>query len=177
MSTTLFRRVALACAALALVALPATAQDAVKIAVVDLDLVVAQSPLGQDLAKKLESFQTTAQSEAETMQNAARDLRNRVAEGANSLSDEKLTELQKEYEDKMIAIRRFRDDKQREAQKMQTEGLRKIEEQLEPVFEQVRSEGNYDLILNRVPGVVIMAGDRVDITQQVIERLNASAGG
>jgi Skp family chaperone for outer membrane proteins len=56
---------------------------------------------------------------------------------------------------------------------MQSEGLREIEKQLEPVFEKVRDEGGYDLILNRVPGVVVMAGQRVDITQKVIDRLNS----
>ena len=46
-----------------------------------------------------------------------------------------------------------------------------IEKQLQPVFEKIRDEGAYDLILNNTPGVVVMAGPRVDITQNVIARL------
>ena len=34
--------------------------------------------------------------------------------------------------------------------------------------------GNYDLILNRALGVVVMASDRVDITDQVIEEFDAA---
>ncbi|MEM9554637.1 MAG: OmpH family outer membrane protein [Acidobacteriota bacterium] len=178
MSTSTRIRAVLVAVALTLFALPALAQDApLRIAVVDLDLVVAKSPLGQQLAGRLEAFQQQAQTEAETMQTAARDIRTRLTEGVNSLSEEKLNELQKQFEDKQIEIRRFRDDKQREAQKLQSEGLREIEQQLEPVFEQIRTEGNYDLILNRVPGVVIMAGDRVDITDQVVARLESSNAG
>jgi outer membrane protein len=153
----------------------ASAQEApIKIAVVDLELVVAQSPAGKALNAQLEKFQQQVQAEIESMGTKAKDIRQRVADGVNSLSEEKLAELQKQYEDEMIKIKRMRDDKTREGQKMQSEGLREIEKQLEPVFEKVRDEGGYDLILNRVPGVVVMAGQRVDITQKVIERLNSS---
>jgi outer membrane protein len=156
----------------------AAAQDGqVKIAVVNLDYVVANSPAGKALQAQLEAFRDSVQAEAETRAQTARDLRQRIAEGANTLSDEKLAELQRQYEDAQINIKRYQDDKQREGQKMQTDGLKKIEEELEPVFTKVRDEGGYDLILNNVPGVVVMASERIDITQRVIDRLKAESGG
>ena len=174
MQRTVTRGLLIALASIAL-SLPAVAQQAtsINIAVVDLDFVVSQSPAGQALGKRLEDFQKQAKGELETKQGAAVELRNRIRDGVNSLSEEKLTELQKQYEDIMIEIKRFGDDKQRQGQKMQEEGLREIEKQLEPVFEKIRDDNGYDLILNRVPGVVVMAGERVDITKKVIEALNA----
>jgi Skp family chaperone for outer membrane proteins len=172
------RRAALVLAAafvLVLVAAPLAAQaQQIKIAVVDLELVVANSPSGKALQQKLEKFQQDIQGEAEAMSEKARDIRKRMTEGANSLTEDKLAELNKQYEDQMITIRRFRDDKQREGQKMQAEGLREIEKQLKPVFEKIRDEGGYDLILNNVPGVVVMANDKVDITQDVVSRMNTT---
>jgi len=158
---------------------PAQAQDdgPAKIAVVNLDYIVAQSPAGKALQAKLEQFQQEVRSEVQARTESARDIRQRIAEGANSLSEDKLAELQQEYEDATIAIRRYQDDKQREGQKMQTEGLREIEKELQPVFEKVRDEGGYDLILNNVPGVVVMAGERIDITQEVVDQLNAASSG
>jgi outer membrane protein len=157
---------------------PLLAQDApLKVAVVDLEAVVSQSKQGQDLQARLESFQAQVQQEMTTLNQQANDLRQRLADGANSLSETRLAELNKEYEDATIALRRFRDDKQREGQKMQEESLREIEDLLEPVFEQVRAEMGYDLILNNVPGVVLMAGERVDITAMMVERFNAASGG
>ncbi|MEM7584630.1 MAG: OmpH family outer membrane protein [Acidobacteriota bacterium] len=147
----------------------------VNIVVVDLERIVAQSAAGQALQEQLGKFQEEVKVEGESKAAAARDIRQRISEGANSLSEEKLNQLQKDYEDATIAIRRFQDDKQREGQKMQAEGLREIEKQLQPVFEAIRDEGGYDLIINNVPGVVVMANDRVDITQEVIDRLNAAA--
>lgn len=159
--------------ALGLAASAASAQD-IKIAVVDLEAVVAQSAKGRALQTQLEAFQQQVQVEADTLAADARDLRKRMAEGANTLTDEKLSDLNKQYEDKTIEMRRLRDDKQREGQKIQAEGLREIEQQLEPVFKAVRDEGGYDLILNNAPGIVVMSSERVDITDLVVQRLNAA---
>lgn len=151
-----------------------TGGSALKIVVVDLDTVIINSRQGQALRTELEQFQQRIQQEADIMQGKARDIRQRIANGVNSLSDDQLAALQQDYEDEMIAIGRFRDDKQLEGQKKQQEGLSRIEKALEPVFEAIRDEYELDLILNRVPGVVVMAGERADITPLVIERLNQS---
>ena len=160
-------------------ALPLAAQEGgpVRIAVVNLDAVILQSPGGKALQEKLAAFQQTAREEIEAKQNDIREIRQRITDGANSLSEDRLAELQKDYEDANIAARRLQDDKQREAQKMQQEGLKEIETQLQPVFEQIRDEDQLDLIMNNTPGVIIMAGERINITRKVIERLNAAAGG
>ena len=158
-------------------ALPAVAQNAtIKIAVVDLEVVVALSPGGKALGKELEEFEEQVKTQVEEMRQQGQALTQRLQEGQNSLSQDKLSEMQKELEDLQIAIRRLVDDKQREGQKKQQEGLQRIEKQLEPVFNAIRDEEGYDLILNRVPGVVVMAGERVDITQKVIERLESGPG-
>ena len=155
---------------------PLTAQEApLKIAVVDVETVVAESPQGKALQARLEQFQTEVQGEMQRMQNDAQAIQQRITDGANSLSEEKLSELNKELEDATIAIRRYRDDKQREGNKMQEEGLLEIEQVLQPVFVQIRNEMGFDLILNRVPGVVLMISERMDITPLMIQRLNASA--
>ncbi len=149
-------------------------ETSLKIAVVDLEVVVGRSTPGQELQTTLEAFQQDLQREGEELTARARELQQRIAEGVNALSEDRLAELQKEFEDAQIALRRFRDDKQREGEKIQSDALAEIEEKLEPVFEQVRQEMGLDLIINRVPGVVLMASERVDITELMIERFNAA---
>lgn len=154
---------------------PVTAQEApLKVAVVDVEIVVAESPQGKALQARLEQFQTQVQGDLQRMQNDAQAIQQRITDGSNSLSEDRLSELNKELEDATIAIRRYRDDKQREGTKIQEEGLMGIEQVLQPVFAQVRDEMGFDLILNRVPGVVLMISERVDITPLMIQRLNAS---
>jgi len=154
---------------------PGFAQEApLKIAVVDVEIVVAESPQGKALQARLEQFQTQVQGELQRMQNDAQAVQQRITDGANSLSEDRLSELNKELEDATIAMRRYRDDKQREGTKLQEEGLLGIEQVLQPVFAQVRDEMGFDLILNRVPGVVLMVSERVDVTPLMIQRLNAA---
>ena len=174
----LFRRALLALVVSALLTAGlAGAQGAtsINIAVVNLDYIVAQSSAGQALQQKLKAFEDEVRAEVEKKTNDARDLRQRMIDGSNTLAEDKLAEMQKQLEDASIDIRRYRDDKEREGQKMQQEGLLAIEKQLEPVFEKVREEGQYDLILNNVPGVVVMAGPRADITQKVLDAMNAGS--
>jgi outer membrane protein len=156
---------------------PAASQEKpLKIGVVDVERVVDESPQGKELQRRLESFQTEIQAQLDSMQEEARAIRRRISEGANTLSQDRVAQLEKEYEDAGIAIRRYRDDKQRQGQKMQEEGLRDIEKVLEPAFEQARDEMGLDIILNHVPGVVILTSERVDITSAMIERVTAATG-
>ena len=152
----------------------AAQESAIKIAVVDLEQVFILSEPGKALQAKLQKFQTDVQAEGERMTEQANEIRKRATEGGQSLSDEKLAELQKELEDKTIEIRRFRDDKQRQGEKMKNEGLHVIETQLEPVFKALRDERDFDIILNSVPGIVVMATPKVDITEEIVKRLNES---
>ncbi len=146
----------------------------IKIAVVDLERLVAQSTPGQALQARLEKFQETVQAEGEQKAQKAREIRQKATDGGSTLSQADLADLQKQYEDATLEIRRFREEKQREGERIRNEGLREIEKQMEPVFRQIRDAGSYDLILNNIPGVVVMANERVDITQMVIERFNAA---
>lgn len=154
---------------------PVIAQEApVKIGVVDVEVLVAESPQGKELQARLEKFQAEAQQEMQRLQEQAQAIQQRINDGANSLSDDRLSELNKELEDVGIALRRYRDDKQRQGQKLQEEGLMGIEQMLQPVFEKAREDLGLDLVINRVPGVVLMISDRVDITALMIERMNAA---
>lgn len=150
------------------------AQDAVKIGVVNLDQVLVESQAGKDLQGSLDEFSSQVQAEGENKAQATLELRQQITDGASTLSQEKLTEMQGQYEALAADLRKFRDDKQREGQTLQQNGLKEIEQQLQPIFETIRDEGAYDLILNFAPGVVVMMSEKIDITEQVVERLDAA---
>ena len=171
-------RIAILGSAILILAGAAVAQEAaIRIAVIDLDQLVAQSMAGQALQKKLEDFQRQVQTEGKALADKARATQKLINDGANSLSTERLTELQQQYEDEGIAVRRFTETKQRDGAKMRDDGLKEIEEKLQPVLDQVQSAGSYDLIFNRALGIVVMASERVDITDQVILAFNAAEAG
>ncbi len=149
----------------------AQAQDgSIKIAVVDIQVVVGQSTAGQELQQRLSQFQQAAQQELRQQAEAMQALGQQVASATDQAE---AARLRKQYEDETLAAQRLRDDKQREGQKMQEEGLRAIEKEIAPIFEAVQASEGYDLILARTPGLTLMVSDRVDITQLVIDRYNA----
>ena len=143
-----------------------------KVGVVDLEFVVAMSKQGLELQQQLENFQRSVQLEAERMNAEAVDIRNKIAEGANSLSQDQLFQLQKDFEDKGIEINRFRDDKQREGQKIQAEGLRQIELAMEPKAKLLIEREGVEILLNHVAGVVVMATENVDLSKKLVDLMN-----
>lgn len=150
----------------------AVAHDEVKIAVVDLDYLVINSVQGKALAAQLAQFQSQVQAEAEALNQQAQKTRQQLTEHTATMNDSQRNELQQQYDALTTQIAGFRTDKMNEGQKMQQAGLQQIEKQLEPIFEQFQNENGYDLILNNVSGVVVMASDKVDITEQMIQLLN-----
>ena len=172
-------RIAMLGLAILMLAGAATAQDAaLRIAVIDLDRLVSQSVAGKALQQRLEGFQAQVQTEGKVLADKARATEKLIQDGANSLSRERLQELQDQYEDEATQVRRYTDRKQREGAKMRDDGLKEIEDKLQPVLDSIQGTGNYDLILNRALGVVVMASDRVDITDNVLAAFDAvEAGG
>ena len=146
-------------------------EEPLKIAVVNMDQVIAQSAAGSALNEKMKAFQEEAQGQVEDQQKRIQELRQKVSDGVNTEDQAQLVNLQKQYEDATLQLRRFRDDKAREAQKIRAEGLQEIEKQFEPVFAAIQEEFDYDLILNQQSGVVLMVGEKINITQMVIDRL------
>lgn len=161
---------------LAALAAPGSAQDSTpKIAVVDLDRVILLSPLGRDMQQKLQQLEQQTQEKLKTHAEKAQQIRQQA--NAEGVGEEEIRRLQQELEDQNIAGRRVRDDAERQAKKIQEEGLQKIQEQLRPVFETLRDTEGYDLIINNAPGVVVIASPSVDITQKVLSALDQSASG
>jgi Skp family chaperone for outer membrane proteins len=143
-----------------------------RIAVVDLDRVFVQSPLGQKLRDELKQLEENARAELEKRAKAMDDLQ-RSMEGKTV---EEQRAIARRREDEELALRRVRDDAQRQAAKLEADRRREIESSLQPVFTKLQEEQDFDLILNKAPGLVIFVKDSIDITAQVLERVSAGTG-
>ncbi len=154
------------------IATPTLAQEEpFKIGVVNLDAIIAESPGGKELHTKLEAFREEALAETEALKAKANDTQKEIDKGVGVLPDDTLRALEKQLEDAMISLRRHQEEKQREAQKIRSDGLNEIEKQLNPILKEFQTEMGYDLILSNRSGLVLMAGERADIAGQVLERL------
>lgn len=168
----------LVCAALgALLLIPvaAGAQGTVKIAVLDTERVLLGSTTGKKALAELKKLQEQKENELKAKQQEARDLQKRLEEGRLSLAQDKLAGMEKELEDKAISLKRLQDDAQRELQKRRDELLGGVDQQVMPVINLMGKELGFTLIFRKFESGLIYADEALDITEQVIQRLDAGA--
>ena len=160
----------------------ATAQTApsagtIKIAVIDTEKILTTSQTGKKALADLKKVQEQKENEGRAKQQEIKDLQAKLTEGRLSLSQDKLTEMEKQLEDKVIALRRFQDDATRDLNKKRDEVLAQIDQKVMPVINQAGKELGYTLIFRKFESGLIYADDTVDITSSIIQRLDGGAGG
>ena len=165
--------------AVACVTSPAAAQitEDVKVAVIDVERILLESERGKAALDEIEALRAQKQEEGEAMQQQIAELQQRIREGRLSLSEDKLSELQKQLEDRTIALQRFQDDANRELSKKRDQVLKTVEDSVFPVINDVGEAGDYTLIFNKFSSGLVYADEAADITDEVIERYNDSSAG
>jgi outer membrane protein len=148
-----------------------------KIAVINVGRLLEESAAGQEALSRLKTIQEQKGVEARGLEQEMKELRDRINDGRLSLSEERLAEMQRELEEKIIAYRRFQDDAQREFQEVQGETFEAIQSQVMPIITSVGTEFGYTLIFNKFESGLVFAQEEVDITNLILERFNEEAGG
>ncbi len=142
---------------------------AVRVAIINVELVVAEAREGKELRAFLQ--QTETQTRAALEANASRQ--QSLRQSAVGKGPDERRGIQHQIEDLRREAQRLADDAQRRATKREDETLRQINERLRPIVQQLIGEVGYDLILNASVGGVLHASARVDLTPRVIEMLQA----
>lgn len=150
------------------------AQDPPKVAVINVVQLLEESEPGRQGIAALKDLQKLKTDERNLMQTEAQDLRAKITEGQFSLNEEKLAELKNQLEDKVIGLQRFNDDANRELQERQEQMLTDIQGKVMPIINAVGREGGYTMIFNKFESGLVYATEAIDITAEVMERLNSS---
>ncbi len=157
-------------------AAPAQAQaQGVKVAVIDVQRLVTDSIAGKQALARLKQLQDDKIAEGKAKQDEIEQLRKRLNEGRLSLADDKISELEKQLEEKITAFRRFQEDAERELNKSRDGSFADIEKRVSPLIEQVGREGGYTLIFNKFQSGLVYAIETADITDQIVQRFDAAA--
>jgi outer membrane protein len=162
-----------AVAALVMVAAqPAAAQF--KVAVIDVQRVVAESDPGKEAIQKLKAISDAKIQEGQAMQQEMATLQDQYNKQRFTVSEVRMAEMSKELEDKSIAIRRFEDDAKRELDEVRRRELGGLEERILPIINQIGVEEGITLIFNKFQSGLVYADEAVDITDDVIRRFNTA---
>lgn len=158
--------------ALAALAAPMFAQTTPKVAVVDVQKVLAQSTPGKAAFEKLKKMQEDRIAKAKGMDEELRKLDADLNQKKLSLSEDKITELSKQIADKRISMQRFAQDADREVQEARDRELAALQTKIEPVLNALGKEMGLALIFNKFESGLVYASEAVDITDTLVKRFN-----
>jgi outer membrane protein len=174
-TTAVAGRIVLALTIVALLPASAAVAQAGKMAVIDVQRLVTDSVAGKEALARLKKLQDDKIAEGKAKNDEVDSLRKRLNEGRLSLADDKISELEKQLEEKVTGLRRFQEDAEREFNKSREATFGEIERRVFPVIEQVGKESGYTFIFNKFQSGLLYADDAADITNQIIQRFDGAA--
>jgi outer membrane protein len=154
-------------------AVPAFAQSApARVAVFNVQKVVAESNSGKAAYERLKKLQDERAARAQKMEEEIRAIETEVTTKRMSLSEERVAEMRKQFDDKRLQLQRFAQDADRELTEARDKSLADLERQLVPVISEIGKEMGFALIFNRMDSGIVFASDAVDITDVIIKKFN-----
>jgi outer membrane protein len=162
----------------AALAAPLAAQSAapMRVAVIDVQRVLTTSAAGKVAYERLKKLQDDRMARAAKMQDELKALDTEINTKKLSLSEDKLTDLQKQLADKQVAIQRYAQDADREIGESRDRALQELEGKIKPVIDSIGKEMGLAAIFNKFESGLVYASDAIDITDMVIKRFNDATG-
>ncbi len=152
---------------------PLAAQEVVgsKVGVFDADRVLAESQRGQQALALFNQLRDQRVGELQVQQNEINTLQQQAMTAP--AGGPEAARLQREMEDLMLRLERLQQDVQQELGTRQNELTGEIMQLVAQIINEMGAEGGYALIFNAVQSGVVYMGPALDITDEVIQRINA----
>jgi outer membrane protein len=166
-----------AAVAVAALAVPAMAQNApAKVAVIDVQKVLATSTAGKAAYERLKKMQEERIAKAKGMEEELRKLETELSTKRLSLSEDKVGELTRSINDRKISMQRYAQDADREVAEARDRALLELENKIKPVIDALGKEMGLAAIFNKFESGLVYASDAIDLTDTVIQKFNAASG-
>jgi len=146
------------------------AEDALKIATLDVQEVLYTSEAGKKASSDFETLRKSKQSILDKKGEAIDKLKDELDKQASVLSLEAKKNKENELEQMLRDYQRTAQDSQAELKKKEAEVVEAILKGIHAVAEKIGKEEGYTLILER--GLVIYSKKEVDITDKVLKEFN-----
>ena len=152
---------------------PLAAQEVIsgKIGVFDADRVLAESQPGQEALAIFNQLRDQRIGELQVQQDQVNTLRQQALTATPGTAD--AAQLQRQMEDKMLQLDRLEQDVQQELGLRQNELTLEITQLVAQIIDTMGEEEGYTLIFNRIQSGLVYIGPTLDITDEIILRVNA----
>ena len=165
--------VLVAALALILAGFPLTAQEVTggKVGVFNADRVLAESQRGQQALALFRQLRDQRVAELQVQQDEINTLQQQAI--AATPGSPEAARLQRDVEDLMLRLNRLQEDVQQELGTRQNELTLGITEMVAQIIEVMGEEEGYTLIFNAIQSGLVYIGPTLDITDEIIQRINA----
>jgi len=162
--------------ALSVSATPALAQTApVTVGVFDADRILAESLAGQQALALFSQLRDQRAGEVQAQQVEFNTLRQQVLQALPGSPE--AVSMQRQVEDKSLQLQRLNEDVQNELGARQAALTEEITQKIATIIDELGAERGFTLIFNNVQSGLAYWDPAVDLTDEIIARLDASAGG
>jgi len=149
---------------------PGTPAPAVKILVVDRQLILRLSKVGQDIVRQVNALTTSAESQFKAEKDSLQKEEQTLAQQGAILAPDVRAQKQKAFEAKVAAFQKKVQDRQSMIQGGVMNARRQVEAALGPILQGILAERGANLLLDRQE--VVLATVDIDVTKLTIQRLD-----
>lgn len=154
---------------------PAPFPQGAKIAYVDFQRVANESTEGKASTKRIQDLITKKQNEAAERGKALQANQQKLEQQGGVMSEAVRAQLQKEIERQQVEAQRFQQDSQAEVQELQNELQNEFQRKVLPLLQEVAQEKGLQLLLSRGDAGIVWAEPGLDLTSDVVKKLDAAA--
>ncbi len=170
------RRTSLASLALAtLLSAGAAEGQTLKIGYINSSEIVQSAPGSAEAQAQFDAELVSAQEEIQRLQTELQNLDQQLQQQQLTLSPEAKANREQQLRVRVQQYEERTTQLQEQANTRRAELVQPIMDQITEVIEALREEGNYAMILDAAAGSIISADPTLDLTQEVLRRLEAAA--
>jgi outer membrane protein len=151
--------------------------EGAKIAYVVLQRIANESAEGKTASTRIQALQTKKAAELNEKNKQLQGLQAKLEKEGSVMSATAQGDIQKQVERLQVDIQRFTQDAQAEIQELQNQLQQQFQVRIEPVLAQVGQEKGLHLIFNGPDSGLVWADPGLDISADVIKKLDAIAAG
>jgi outer membrane protein len=145
-----------------------------KIAYVVLQRIANESADGRVATTRIQALQQKKAAELTDKQKALASAQQKLEKEGSVMSLGAQAELQKQVERMNLEVQRFTQDAQQEVQELQQQLQGEFQQRLEPVLQAVAQEKGLQFVFNGPDAGLVWADSALDISTDVIRRLDAA---
>lgn len=142
-----------------------------KIAVVDLQMLVAQSKAGKSIRDQLDAQRNTYRNQIEKQEAELSSTQKELMAQRDKMSKEEMAKKGKAFQDKVVAAQRDVQKRRAAFEKAYTKAMETLRERIVKIVADMAGKGGISLVLNRQEVVLVDA--KMDISKQVLATLDA----